>query len=338
MNPIPYIGGIIIKAIVKRTDLPSIFAFIANSLFITCRYLIKNHGLLPTIIGLSRLNSTIQSGSPIATFLNQSGVNPIVASHLSGVVANHWHECIRFAPIINKSFYMYAVGIILSSFTSITYKILIFVGGLILSSLGIVTNQTLASIPFLKYLGLSVLDFFSDHLNFKFFGYKDIPVPSLKDKTVKVVSDIMHGHLPSVSEEVPVSVNTDHSPYFFIGMILLGFVGITISLVLADKVSHETISHIPVLNTYVDYVNSAINSFFQYFSSKPKGPQAPSAPDSNIIPSTWSNNPEPINRVSSGGSDATIKCPSPVLPGATSLVTPPPTPEPILDSTGEWTR
>ena len=65
-------------------------------------------------------------------------------------------------------------------------------------------------------------------------------------------------------------------------MVLLGIVGITVSLVLVDKASHEFISHIPVVNSYVDFINNSLNSIFQYFTSKPTGPTAVEK-----IPSTW---------------------------------------------------
>ena len=180
---------------------------------------------------------------------------------------------------------MYACGIILSSFSSITYKVLGFTAGLICTSLGIVTNQTLCAVPFLKYLGMEVLDFFADHFNFKFF---------------RSVSDEVIGNSPR--GEPVVSIHpTDYNdgkinPYMYIGIILLGLVGITASLVVADKMNHDFISHIPGVSSYVEYINSSLNNIFQYFTSKPTGPTAPSAPTVEKIPSTWESAPEAINR------------------------------------------
>ena len=284
-NPIYQLSGILVRFVVGRVNLPSLFSLLASNLLFVSRHLIRNQGLFPTIYGLYALYRTIQNGNPLTSFINNNRINPIVSSTIGSLVSNHWGDCLRYAPIINSSFYMYACGIILSSFSSITYKVLGFTAGLICTSLGIVTNQTLCAVPFLKYLGMEVLDFFADHFNFKFF---------------RSVSDEVIGNSPR--GEPVVSIHpTDYNdgkinPYMYIGIILLGLVGITASLVVADKMNHDFISHIPGVSSYVEYINSSLNNIFQYFTSKPTGPTAPSAPTVEKIPSTWESAPEAINR------------------------------------------
>lgn len=107
-NPIYQLSGILVRFVVGRVNLPSLFSLLASNLLFVSRHLIRNQGLFPTIYGLYALNRTIQNGNPLTSFINNNRINPIVSSTIGSLVSNHWGDCLRYAPIINSSFYMYA--------------------------------------------------------------------------------------------------------------------------------------------------------------------------------------------------------------------------------------
>ena len=69
-NPIYRISSFIIRIIVNRVNLPSLFSTIASQIFVSSRELIKSQGLYSTLYVLYNINREIQLGGNINNILN----------------------------------------------------------------------------------------------------------------------------------------------------------------------------------------------------------------------------------------------------------------------------
>ena len=68
-NPINYLSSLIIKYVVRKVNLPSLFIGIASNLFYISKNMIRNNGFMPTIYVLYSLNREIQSGGNLIILL-----------------------------------------------------------------------------------------------------------------------------------------------------------------------------------------------------------------------------------------------------------------------------
>nr|YP_009493190.1 hypothetical protein [Ganoderma calidophilum]AWJ63985.1 hypothetical protein [Ganoderma calidophilum] len=125
-----------------------------------------------------------------------------------------------------------------SCFNSVFYYSGKFVFGVVLSSLGILYSESLSAIPYLRSFSEYILSLVENHSNFKFLPSKDI---FIKDE--------------------------DLNPYAIFGVVVLGLTGLTISLLVSDYYFPDFIDKIPVINTYVDFINNSVNNFSSWVSS-----------------------------------------------------------------------
>jgi hypothetical protein len=217
-NPIHHLSSMIIKFVVRRVNLPHIFLSLAPAFFSVARSLIRTEGFLPTIQTLNAINREIMRRGPLSDISANRRLNPVVVRALTNVLFGSWGDIIDNSKIINSKYKWYVLGLILSKFnTIIFYFIRIFIG-LILSSIGILFSDTLSSIPYLKGYALSILNFIQDHSFFNFFS-----------NTKEVIS----------KEQLEKSYS-----YSFLGIIVLGLVGITAGLLVGDFYFHDYISNI----------------------------------------------------------------------------------------------
>uniref|UniRef100_A0A896YYG6 Uncharacterized protein n=1 Tax=Coniophora olivacea TaxID=85977 RepID=A0A896YYG6_9AGAM len=298
-NPFIFISRTIITIFVRRVNLPDIFSSLAGQIFFISRDLIRSQGMIPTLTGLLTLRRLILSRGSLQDLTNSTRVNPVVSRAIYNIVQGKWGACTDNAPVINRYFYGFIFSLILSRFPAIFFKISKFSIGLLFSSLGIfytdILPLVLPSVTFLKDWAKSYLQFVENHSSIKLLSQTEI-------------------------------LNKDNATYLsMLGLILLGLVGITISLVSADYFFPDAIGKVPAVNTYVDFIKSitsGISSWVQGFFNK-ETLQQPTLDEINRterisrLPA-----PESISRVSSSGSDLTVR--------GIELITPPSTPEPVL--------
>ena len=154
-NPINYLSSLIIKYVVRKVNLPSLFTVIASNLFYISKNMIRSNGFMPTIYVLYSLNREIQSGGNLNNLINNHRLNPAVVSSIITTLTPrqlaHWNQCLQNAVKINSKFKWYILGIVLSTFPKFIFYILRLLLGLTLSSLGILYSDIFNAIPFFHY-------------------------------------------------------------------------------------------------------------------------------------------------------------------------------------------
>ena len=128
-SPLYHISSLIIKFIVRRVNLPSIFMSLAPNLFFLSRSLIRSEGLMPTIRTLRFINAEIGRGGTISAIISNHSLNPIVVGAVTRILFGSWSECLNNAKTINKTFpprraWGFLLSIVLSKFSSVIYLLL----------------------------------------------------------------------------------------------------------------------------------------------------------------------------------------------------------------------
>ena len=190
-NPINYLSSLIIKYVVRKVNLPSLFIGIASNLFYISKNMIRSNGFMPTIYVLYSLNREIQSGGNLNNLINNHRLNPAVVSSIITTLTPNWNQCLQNAVKINSKFKWYILGIVLSTFPKFIFYILRLLLGLTLSSLGILYSDIFNAIPFLKNLSTYFLSLVEEYSNFKFIRPVSIDLPT----TINQPVDINNNHL-----------------------------------------------------------------------------------------------------------------------------------------------
>ena len=125
-SPLYHISSLIIKFIVRRVNLPSIFMSLAPPRrgFFLSRSLIRSEGLMPTIRTLRFINAEIGRGGTISAIISNHSLNPIVVGAVTRILFGSWSECLNNAKTINKTFKWFLLSIVLSKFSSVIYLLL----------------------------------------------------------------------------------------------------------------------------------------------------------------------------------------------------------------------
>ena len=292
-SPLYHISSLIIKFIVRRVNLPSIFMSLAPNLFFLSRSLIRSEGLMPTIRTLRFINAEIGRGGTISAIISNHSLNPIVVGAVTRILFGSWSECLNNAKTINKTFKWFLLSIVLSKFSSVIYLLLRLLIGSILAALGILFSPDLASYSLLKDLSYNFIDFIQNHSPLKFIS------------TPSIVEDI---------EETFEEVIPNNNSYSLFSFLFFGLIGGTLGLLVVNYYYHDFVSNIPLIGTFVDSITSGFNYVKSYLYGGNITEQSP--PGGEVIRA------EVISRSSSGGSDITI---------TPALITPPSTPEPGIN-------
>ena len=295
----------VIKFICRRMTFPASLTNMASNVFSIARNNIRTQGLIDTVHTLVRINQELQRRGQLNNIINTRNMNPLVFQAFEQVLSRNWGQCLAFADSINRYFYLYTFGTIVASSPILFFKITKFGVGIILGSMGIMLNETLSSIPYLKSFAFSVLDFVQNHSNFVFFK-----------NTIKSGQEIVENIKPILpskdkDEYIPKS---NINPYALLTLVVCGIVIFSCSLVAVDYTFPNVIHNVPVLGKYTEFIQSTMDSFTSwvnsFFSSNNNNtnaqlPQVQPQPqpqihqNSNIVA-------EAISRSSSGDSVRTI--------------------------------
>uniref|UniRef100_A0A896Z9R1 Uncharacterized protein n=1 Tax=Coniophora puteana TaxID=80637 RepID=A0A896Z9R1_9AGAM len=265
-NPILRITSYAVRFVVSHTRLPAIFQLLAPQLMLLLNDHIRRQGLLTTLTTFYGINRVIANRGSIAQVANLARANPIVTASVMNVLSGEWTKIISYKSIINKYFYLYTIGIVISSFPTITLKALKFTFGLLFASLGVCFSETLSSISILRDLSRYYLEFIQNNFDLKIFRSNN----NYTTSEVLPFEDI-------VEEDKNRTLS-------LAAIIVLGIVFVTLSLVVADHYFPETIDKVAPINSYVDFVKMQTKNIYSYFMSFcPKGENAPDFGDEENI-------------------------------------------------------
>lgn len=100
------ISRLVIKTVIKRTDLPSLFIGITQSFFTVSRSLISNFGYLP-VLGIVRfIHFHIIKGTKFDK-LPTSHLPSFIVTPLLAIIEPHWKDCLVYADRMSKYFFFF---------------------------------------------------------------------------------------------------------------------------------------------------------------------------------------------------------------------------------------
>lgn len=326
MNPVQFLSSIVIKMLIKRFNLPNTLLSLFTVLYHTSYKLIRSHGIYQVFKLLFDIKKFVGSyrGDPaiayvaLRQFLGNRHSPVLIHSFLSEIIP-YLSSCLPVEGTVYVLFNYFFVGLfttVLKPVIKYSFKVSL---GLILGSLGIVWNESLSSISYLKEFSVYILDTIESYSNFR-FPKLNLPshttTVSVQDFNKPKINTIPVDFTPEDSE-YESGVNKTSYFFSFLGVALLGITASIGILMITDHYAHETVQNIPLLHTITDSVYIIWDSVTNYFSTNVKV-------DSNDSAGI----PDAISRVSSTDSTKTItnsNIPDQVLtPPASRPVTPVP--------------
>ena len=312
LNPIQFIANTTIKFLIKRFNVNQVAFSLINILYHAAKSLVGSVDIFPTIRILRDVRKflTTFEGRPTAAHFELR--NFLSARHNPYLVETICHKLI---PVISLCFpktsgmlFIYdffLVGFFTTILKPITKYLVKTSLGLVLSATGILWNETLSSISYLKDFSLYIIETLESHSSFR--------IPRFNNE---IITDNVPARGPTVDthttpvHNVPVDF-TDMDPdiqntgalFSFLGVLLIGVVTVISVIVIADHLAPDTIQNIPVINTISNSVHVGFNGIYDTIANLfSGGPGTPPGTGDNI------NGPrvEVISRSSSGGSDITI--------------------------------
>ena len=279
------------------------------SLYTFTNTLITTIGILPTLRVLRTIRQVITSPTAVldmsrviegvltATRLTRSQVLTIIKT-----ITPLLEECIKIPTTFGKFLKYFKYIFLFSSISPLIKWGFRQSLGILLSSVGILWNETLSSITILKELSENIVDCFEYQTGIR------IPRNGISSTEIEISDE---------NKEILETMNNS-SPYLeLFGLVLTGVVVSLVGLFVLDYFYPETVQQVPYVNTFVDNVHSFFNYLFNRTAVVEPNPAAsPNTLGQNI------NLPEAISRSSSGSSTSTV------TPSSYQDITPPRTPEP----------
>lgn len=169
LNPVTFLSSLIVRTLVRRLGLPGNIFALFSVLITTSLSLSRITGILPLIPVLWRLRTYIPRNFDLATIrLTLQRSNPYVVNTIISAIQPYWNDCLKV-----KAFYrLYSIFFIplflFSSFKPITFWLIRVLFGVIVSAIGILWNESLSSIGYLKKKDLAyiVVELIEDNTNF----------------------------------------------------------------------------------------------------------------------------------------------------------------------------
>lgn len=293
-------SNFLVKTMIRATGADNTFHLIFRSVFAITPPLLMNYGILPVFRVYYQLYKFATKGLKLANFPVEfyNNYNPAIVKRIIENIIPFWDGCIGLNTIFFKSLWMYFIfaALPLTSIKPILYFIFRYGVGTVLTSLGIMLNETLYAITYLKSFAEFVVSF--------------IPVLNPIKHMINIVTDIINSNdLPSRSK-VGISnrdiINDTGSWLAIIGTCVIGLGVLLVGLCVADtfSVTHDTVRSIPGTNIVLDSIYSVYHSLCNYIFGNGGTPSAPTNPTESLTP--LQSDAESITRSTSTGSDITI--------------------------------
>lgn len=294
-SPFKYLSVFIIKTAVRLLRLPNpLLVTSLNGLFsalITGVWALRNnYGNITTLRQIWRLRRVIRNpdlrtfehvrDAFIGTGANFSGPASFLFSYIKTEVINCFKLEGSRTPI-NRLFSFFLV-LCTGSLSFINFKPILYWStriliGTIASACGILWNESLNAITFLKDYSVFVKELIENNTHFKIPSGIDVPSGSSPK-----------GSLSKMVSEVP----SDQSSWLFlIGCAIATFAVSVTAFCIADYYYHEQVNNIPVIGDFIE----SIKAFLGF--SKPGNPD----------PGLGAHVADAISRTSSEGSDRTVR-------------------------------
>jgi hypothetical protein len=184
INPIQIISIILIKLLAKRFNAPNVFIDLFKFLHSTTPALISSVGIIPVVRVLwnfrrfiSQGYSNIKNLQVIYIYLNYYVVNTLIQP-----MAPYIKECLKYPDNLNRFLNYYFILISLTVIKPLIFKLMKWCIGLILTSIGVLWNESLQGIYLLKDFSLKIIELLEYPSN--------IHLPRLDIKTINNFKNI----------------------------------------------------------------------------------------------------------------------------------------------------
>lgn len=287
---------------ILRVDSYNAFMSVFKTLFSATGFLVNTVGFFPTFRALLSIRTILNR---IASPMNRSNrapninisdipnhfpnVDRFVLNTFADILTPHWTDCIYYPKLFKRLFDIFiffnCFGLFGFTFRIINTIFRLSIGTL-LSTIGILWNESLLNISYLRDFALFIRDYV--YLNFNF------RIPLLG--TIRKLN-------PNIDPQDLESYTTGLS---FVGFLLLGIVGITAVLCGTHYYAPEIVNQIPYIGNIVELINTNIQSIYDYFFNNNNNIGPGNNPNNDngyrvrIFPS--GDAPEGISRSNSGGS------------------------------------
>lgn len=281
INPLRFLTRVLAKTLIRRLGLAETLFLLTRTLAITSFSLIRTTGFIPVIRVLWGLRSVFTGRLSLAQFRNMGlhNLNPFVLNTIVAAI-EPLYLVSRKLNLFNFIYSWLFLPVVASScLKPLFFYLLRFSLGTILTAVGIIWNESLSSMFYIKNFADYIVSLLEDYSTFR--------IPRLDEIN---------------SDNIKEDLNRESHYLFAIGLIILTLVGVVGLVCLADAYSPELIKNTPFLNNIPDFVYNCYHSTISWFQSFYPGsgnipPQTPDSSPSPIIP-------ESISRSSSGGSSA----------------------------------
>jgi hypothetical protein len=158
-NPIQRISLFFIKRLVRRFNAPQAFINLFKVLISTTPPIVSAFGILPVARVLWNLRFFIRQG--YENINNLHILNPLlntyVVNNIIQPILPYYKECIKYPKIFTSLYYYYLIIISFSFFKPVIFKLFRWSLGLILTSIGVLWNDSIQGISFLKDASLYIV-------------------------------------------------------------------------------------------------------------------------------------------------------------------------------------
>ena len=282
MNPVQFLASHAIKILIRRFNLPNTLLSLFTVLYHTSYRLIRSHGIYQVFKLLFDIKKFVGTyrGDPatayvaLREFLGDRHSPLLIHSFIREIIP-YLHSCLPVDGTVYVVFNYFFVGLfttVLKPVIKYSFKVSL---GLILGSLGIIWNESLSSITYLKDFSVYILDTIESYSNFRFpkinlpshtttVSVQDFSKPKITTNTIPVDFTPVPEGLDSDYES---GVNKTSYIFSFLGVALLGITASIGILIITDHYAHETVQNVPLLHTITESVYSIWDSVTNYFST-----------------------------------------------------------------------
>lgn len=270
-NPIQIIASFVIRQTLRSVGLNINYTALFAAIYGAAQTLSRTIGLAPTFRILWNFRGLITQSFPTVrtalttnSRLNQYGVQTLLTT-----IQPHWCTTNRnLFPKLNKFYLFWFTLLPFSLFKPILTWFTKFTIGLVFSTIGVLCNETLSNISYLRDGALLITRLFSDYFNFT--------IPTLNGFTVsKTVEDS--------SEVIKPNLDKESYTFTFLGLFLLGIVSLIGIICMADHYYPETVSNIPYARGVKESIINTYNSNLEWIQSWNGGADKGKGPDLNSI-------------------------------------------------------
>jgi len=270
-NPIKRISIILIKMLAKRFNAPNVFIDLFKILYYTTPSLIRTVGIIPVATTLWSFRRFITQG------YNNINNLQIIYPHLNSYVINtliqpmepYIKECLKYPNLLKRFLNYYFILISFSFIKPLIFKLMKWSIGLILTSIGILWNESLQGIFLLKDLSLNVIELLESH--------SKINIPRLDINKINSVNNTDINLDESKKIEISSNILT------YLGLYILGISSIICVMVASDYIVPDLTRSVPYVGNMLDIIYNSFHSIYNWLFNKPTTPGS----GADSIPGFW---------------------------------------------------